>query len=238
MSELITQRGSQIVTRDQLDLIPLPEETDSYIPVSHFHLSQKIMSLSQEILRDYTLLGENYAVSRNGNQLFALLNFEREQSEIGLSVAFRNSYDKSMSLGIAVGGQVLICDNLMLHGEIAVMKKHTKNVWVEFEDIAIASLYKSQRNFEKVLEDSDKLKKLSLRLDDAYRLMGMLYGHGVISPRQLTTLKAEWLHPSHPEFAERTKWAFMNAATEALKTTPPVSIMEKHIEAYRQIVEE
>lgn len=237
MSDLITQRGSQLITRDQLDLIPLPEETESYVPVSHYHLSGKILSLTTEILKDYTLAGESYAVSRNGNQLFALLNFQREQREIGLSVAFRNSYDKSMSLGIAIGGQVFICDNLMLHGEIAVMKKHTKNVWVEFEDIAIASLYKSQRNFEKVMEDSGKLKGLSLRNDDAYRLMGMLYGHGVISPRQLTTLKEEWLHPSHEEFTERNKWAFMNATTEALKTTPPVSIMEKHIEAYREIVE-
>jgi hypothetical protein len=238
MSDLLTQRGSQLVTRDQLDLVPLPEETESYIPVPHYHLAGKILSLTGEILKDYTLAGETYAVSRSGNQLFALLNFRREHNEIGLSVAFRNSYDKSMSLGIAVGGQVFICDNLMLYGEIAVMKKHTKNVWIEFEDIAIASLYKSQRNFEKVVADSEKLKGLTLKNDDAYRLMGLLYGHGVVSPRQLTALKAEWLRPSHPEFSERNKWAFFNATTEALKSTPPVCIMEKHIEAYREIVEE
>ncbi len=238
MSDLITQRGSQLVTRDQLDLVPMPEATESYIPVSHYHLAEKILSLSSEILRDYTLSGESYAISRSGSQLFALINFKRERAELGLSVAFRNSYDKSMSLGIAVGGQVFICDNLMLHGEIAVMKKHTKNVWIEFEDIAIASLYKSQRNYEKAVEDSARLKGIPLKNDDAYRLMGMLYGHGVVSPRQLTTLKAEWLHPSHEEFSERNKWAFFNATTEALKSTPPVSIMEKHVRAYREIVEE
>lgn len=238
MSDLITQRGSLLVTRDQLDLIPLPEQTESYIPVSHHHLADKIFSLSTEILKDYTLSGESYAISRSGEQLFALINFKRENAELGLSVAFRNSYDKSMSLGIAIGAQVLICDNLALHGEIAVMKKHTKNVWIEFEDIAIASLYKSQRNFEKVVEDSVRLKGLTLTNDDAFRLMGMLYGHGVVSPRQLTTLKDEWLHPSHQEFSERNKWAFFNATTEALKSTPPISIMEKHVRAYREIVEE
>ena len=238
MSDLITQRGSQLVTRDQLDLVPVPEQTESYIPVSHYDLAEKIYSLSSEILKDYTILGESYAVSRNGNQLFALLNFKRENAEMGLSVAFRNSYDKSMSLGIAIGAQVLICDNLALHGEIAVMKKHTKNVWIEFEDIAIANLYRSQRNFDKVVADSQRLKGISLKNDDAYRLMGMLYGHGVVSPRQLTTLKHEWLHPSHEEFHERNKWAFFNATTEALKSTPPVSIMEKHVRAYREIVEE
>jgi hypothetical protein len=237
MSDLMAHRGGQLVTRDALDLIPLPEQTETYVPVSHYHFANKMMALGTEILRDYVVAGETYAVARNGNQLFALLNFKKDNTEMGLSIAFRNSYDRSMSLGIAIGANVFICDNLALQGEIAVMKKHTKGVWNELEDIAIATLYKSQRNFDQVVADSETLKAIPVDNDAAFRLMGMLYGHDIIGPRQLTVVKDEWLKPSHEEFKERNKWSFLNACTEALKTTPPVAILEKHIECYNAVLE-
>lgn len=67
MSDLMAHRGGQLVTRDALDLIPLPEQTESYMPVSHYHFANKMMALGTEILRDYVLAGETYAVARNGN---------------------------------------------------------------------------------------------------------------------------------------------------------------------------
>jgi hypothetical protein len=238
MDEMIIHRGGQLVKKQELDLIPIPQETDSYIPVSHYHLADKILSVSQDLLTDFMLIGESYAVARQGQQLFALLKFKRENAEIGLSVAFRNSYDRSMSVGLAIGASVFICDNLALHGEIAVMKKHTKGVWNALEDLAITTLYKAQHNFEKVVADAERLKGIPLDNQDAFRLMGLLYGHDTVSPRQLPVIRDEWLKPSHEEFQGRNKWNFFNAVTEALKSTPPISIMEKHVRAYREIVEE
>jgi hypothetical protein len=238
MEEMILHRGGRIITKQELDLIPVPDETDSYIPVSHYHLADKFLTVSRDLLTDFTLIGESYAIARQGQQLFALLNFKRDHSEIGLSVAFRNSYDRSMSVGLAIGASVFICDNLALHGEIAIMKKHTKGVWNSLEDLAITTLYRAQHNFEKVITDAERLKGISLDNREAFELMGVLYGHEVVSPRQLPVIKEEWLHPSHGEFSERNRWSFFNAVTEALKSTPPVSIMEKHVRAYREIVED
>ncbi len=34
MNQIIMHRGGEPVTRDQLDLIPMPEPTESYVPVS------------------------------------------------------------------------------------------------------------------------------------------------------------------------------------------------------------
>jgi hypothetical protein len=194
--------------------------------------------VSQDLLTDFALVGENYAIARQGQQLFALLQFKRDNSEIGLSVAFRNSYDRSMSVGLAIGASVFICDNLALHGEIAVMKKHTKGVWSALEDLAITTLYKAQHNFEKVVVDAERLKGIPMDNHDAFQLMGLLYGHDIVSPRQLPVIREEWLRPTHEEFNERNKWNFFNAVTEALKSTPPIAIMEKHVRAYQEIVEE
>ncbi len=238
MEEMILHRGGQLVCKEDLDLIPVPGETDSYIPVSHYHLADKLLTVSQDLLTDFALVGENYAVARQGQQLFALLNFKNDNSEIGLSVAFRNSYDRSMSVGLAIGASVFICDNLALHGEIAVMKKHTKGVWNSLEDLAITSLYKAQHKWEKVITDSERLKGIPVGNREAFQLMGLLYGHDIVSPRQLPVIRGEWLRPSHDSFNERNKWSFFNAVTEALKSTPPISIMEKDVRAYQEIVEE
>ena len=236
MEEMLIHRGGQLVSRRELDLIPVPEATDSYVPVSHYHLADKLLNISTDILRDYVLVGENYALARQGSQLFALLQFQKEEGEMGLSVAFRNSYDRSMSLGIAIGASVFVCDNLALYGDIVAMRKHTKNVWNELEDLSISTLYKAGKRFEEIQADAQLLKKQKVATDEAFMFLGLLYGFGIVSPRQVTVLRDEWLKPSHREFEDRNMWSLFNATTEALKTCPPISIMEKHAEAYNLLV--
>ncbi len=236
MNEILMHRGGELVTRDRLDLIPMPEATESYVPVSHYHLADKFLTISQDILRDYVLIGENYGIARQGNQLFAVLKFKNEQSELGLSIAFRNSYDRSMAIGMAIGATVFVCDNLALSGEIVVMKKHTKNVWAELEETVIATIYKSQKNFEQIQADAEAFKALPMENLEAFQLMGVLFGNNIISPRQLTVLKSQWLRPSFEEFRPRNLWSFYNAGTECLKSCPPVTIMEKHIKLHNTIL--
>ena len=232
---LVSCRGNQRVTRDELDLIPLPEATDSYVPVSHYDLAEKLTTISNDLLTDYAMVGEDYAVARQGSQLFAVLNFQKADSEMSLSLAFRNSYDRSMSLGLAIGAQVYCCSNLALEGDIVVMKKHTKRVWDSLENVAITTLYKAGKNFEQIVADSEVLRTRGLENDQAFQMMGLLFGKGIISPRQLTVVKDKWLKPDHPEFQPRNEWSFYNACTESLKSCPPVSVMEKHIKLHDEL---
>lgn len=55
--------------RGELDLIPMPEESDTYKPVSHYHLANKLIAASEVILKDYLLVGEHYGLARSGNQM-------------------------------------------------------------------------------------------------------------------------------------------------------------------------
>jgi len=236
MDILMHKDGSKYVARGELDLIQMPEATDSYVPVSHYHLADKLLTISQDILRDYTLIGENYGIARQGNQLFAVLKFQNEKSEMGLSIAFRNSYDRSMAIGMSIGATVFICDNLSLSGDIVVMKKHTKNVWAELEETAIATIYKGQNNYRQITADAETMRGLPMDNADAFKTMGLLFGRNIVSPRQLTVLKDEWLKPSHEEFQPRNLWSFYNSATEALKSSPPIQVMEKHCKLHTEIL--
>jgi len=232
--ELLMHTSSgEYCSLDDLRNIPLPEETPTYKPVSHYDLATNLAKVSATLLRDYSLEKSNYGLARDGAQLFGVHTYRNGSDSMGLSIGFRNSYDKSMSVGIAIGASVFVCDNLALTGEISISRKHSANVWQDLEELTITTIYRSQNNFNRILEDSQVMQSLHLSDDDAYRLTGLLYGHGIISPRQIPVVKKEWLTPSHNDFEDRNMWSFYNAVTEALKGSPPNKIMERHISLHQ-----
>jgi predicted SpoU family rRNA methylase len=75
--------------------------------------------------------------------MFAVLTYSNGvEEDMGLSIGIRNSYDKSMSIGVALGARVFVCDNLAISGEIRIVRKHTAGVWKAIEDMAISTLYR------------------------------------------------------------------------------------------------
>jgi len=226
---LMHTSGGDYCTLDDLRNIPMPEETSTYKPVSHYDLATNLAEISKTLLRDYELDRSQYGLARDGNQLFGVHTYRNGSDSMGLSIGFRNSYDKSMSIGIAVGATVFICDNRAFLGDVSILRKHTLYVLQDLEEMAIMTVFKSQSNFHQIVEDSQHMMAQHLSDDDAYRLTGLLYGHGIISPRQIPVVKKEWLTPSHNDFEDRNMWSFYNAVTEALKGSPPNKIMERHI---------
>ena len=234
MKGMMVSSSDKLVSRDDLDLIPLPEETASYKPVSHYALAGSLLTISRDILTDYILVGEQYCLARNGNQMFLVLNFERknDRGELGLSFCARNSYDRSMSLGFSCGANAWVCSNLALQGQIVVLKKHTPKIWDSLENDAITTMYRANQSFMRITEDAGKMKSIGLGDNDAFRLMGLLFGKDIVSPRQLTVLKEEWLRPSYADYQARNLWSLYNGATHALKTCPPISAMEKRVQLH------
>ena len=232
---LMHTAGGDYASLDELRQIPIPEETPTYKPVSHYDLATNLAEVSGTLLRDYQLEKSQYGLARDGNQLFGVHTYRNGSDSMGLSIGFRNSYDKSMSVGIAIGASVFVCDNLALTGEIAIARKHTANVWQDLEELIITTIYRSQNNFTRIVEDAQVMQGQHLSDNDAYRLIGLMYGNGIISPRQIPVVKKEWLTPQHDAFEDRNTWSFYNAVTEALKTAPPTQIMERHIALHHML---
>ena len=235
---LLMHQGGDYCSLDDLRTIPLPKETRTYKPVSHYDLAVNLGEVSGGLLRGYQLDKAQYGLAREGNQMFGIHSYRNGiSSSMGLSIGFRNSYDKSMSVGIAIGASVFVCDNLALTGDIAIMRKHTANVWNDLEELTITTIYRSQHNFTKIVEDAEIMRGRYLSNDDAFRMIGLMYGNDIISPRQIPVVKREWLNPTQPDFEERNVWSLYNAVTESLKSSPPNKIMEKHI-ALHEILSE
>lgn len=236
MQGLMADRGSSHVTFNDLSQFNPPPATQSYYPVAHTELASRIKTFSQDIIRDYAMVGEDYVIARQGNQIFGHLRFEAEDSKIGISVAWRNSYDKSMSIGFVVGGQVFVCSNMMMSGDISVMKKHTPGAENTLTDTLITTLHKAKYTYAGLIEDAEKMRSINMDNDKAAQMTGILFFNGIISPRQLPVVRSEWLKPAHDEFEARNLFSFYNACTESLKTSPPNKIMENHIELHRTVM--
>ena len=235
--------SSNRVTMDVLSDIELPNKTHSYVPVSHVDFINNTKDIANRVLDKHQLHTEQYGIARDGKQMFGTLtykeSFHDDPQHIGLSIGIRNSYDKSMSLGLCSGASVFVCENLMMTGEIVVMRMHTGSIIDELKGLIFNALLKAEDKFSTIHADSQQLKKHVLEDNTtAYNLMGRLYGYGVVTERQLPVMKREWQTPKHDAFKERTAWSLYNAGTEALKTTHPLHKMKRHLQMHRMIVGE
>ena len=236
---MIHSADGKHVDLDQLRLIPVPDQTKSYTAVPHVDFANAVKTISLDLLRGYELHNEQYGIAREGSQLFGMLSFRaiNGQGDTGISVGMRNSYDKSISLGMACGASVFVCDNLAFRGDITILRRHTTNVWDRLKESIVHTLYEANKNYSLLQADMDIMRGIKLSNNDAFRALGMLYGHDIISIRQLPVAMENWLNSPHKEFADRNQWSFYNAITESLKSCQPPNILEKHIKLHEAIME-
>jgi len=238
MNDLVLHCGAQKVMLDDLNKIPLPEETRTYKPVSHYDLVTNTAEMGDMFLKNqgYELINENYALGRKGQHMFFTLNYKNESEDVGLTIGGRNSYDKSTTIGIAVGMNVFICDNLCFRGDqVTYLRKHTGNVYEDLEVILMRTMKNADTEFKQMNDQSMKMKDIQLTDNNAYRQLGLLFGRNVLLPRQLTVAKREWDKPSHDVFKDKNMWSFYNACTEALKTTNPKDILLRHVKLHKEL---
>jgi hypothetical protein len=233
--------GKSVEYADLLD-IPLPEETDTYKPVAHYDLADNVIKIGSDLLKEYSFNLSNHAVTKDGKRYFAVFTYNSRNADdwnaepLKYNIAIRNSYDKSMSVGVAMGATVFVCDNLALTGEIAIMRKHTQNVMQDLEEMLITNIYRSQNNFMDIARDAVTFKNVHVKNDEAYKFIGLLLGHGTLKPRQVSHTLKHWRKPPYEEFIDRNAWSLYNSVTSALKSTPPNRIMENHINLHKEMI--
>ena len=127
MNGLVVHAGARRIGRQDLPAIVTPAATDTHRPIPHATLAESI--LESLAYRQLEVIRDEYAVTPDGMRLFGFLEVNIEHAGVRLALVFRNSHDKSFSLGLLAGYRTFCCDNLAFHGEfIAIAKKHTKNV--------------------------------------------------------------------------------------------------------------
>ena len=86
--------------------VPLPVKTDSYSPIPH---SDFISGVQDRILTaGFDIVRKQYYIDKGGNKMIGRFTLSHQEDDLALQVAFRNSYDKSMSAAFVMGATVWI----------------------------------------------------------------------------------------------------------------------------------
>ncbi len=229
MSQMLLHCGGRNVSFDELAAVPLPEETETYTPVAFQDIVTNAKQVADDLLKDYSYVDSTYALAGKDQRMFAIHTYRGEDDEMGHSIGIRSSYDKSMSNGICSGAKIFVCDNLIFRGEITYMRKHTKNVIQDLEDKLVSVIYNSTAKFQNIIRDRDAMTTVDVTDNQAYEFLGKMAGNKVLRSQQFNAALRCWKKPPYEEFAPKNVWSLYNACTEALKSTPPNKIIEKHI---------
>jgi hypothetical protein len=210
---IVMHCGGHAANFEQVCAVEVPAQTESYRPVPHGDL---VRLLREEVTTRIGLAPpkENYGLNREGRQLFGTLVYDlsgaddvvmleafgygeaegkRIAKQYGYTIAFRNSYDKSMGLGIVGGVTTFVCDNLALHGsDFNIKLPHTKNVWERAVPEVMVKVKESIGQFEHTVQFLERMKNISLDKDRCYELIGLAQGRGVLTATQAGVAFAEY----------------------------------------------
>jgi hypothetical protein len=134
-----------------------------------------------------------------------------------------------MTSAVAMGATVFCCMNKCISGRIQVMRKHTGDIHRYLQDSLILAFHKAMDSWSELKDDIASMEAVKIDNDDAYRMIGQMWGRGVLKPQQMTQVKQRWFKPAQEEFEPRTYWSLYNAVTDVYKKLPPSTTMQNHL---------
>lgn len=232
MSTLCLHTGAARIDGPELVHIPVPIATNSYCPVEHF----KLLDTIERAALEYGHVIDNLEVGIQsakrdeetilGAKMFAIMRLKTNGAVGGdnlrLDIGIRNSYDKSVAVGIVAGASVFVCDNMMITGEMQAIRKHTPNVWQDILPMVMAVLMIANKQHELDQQMRQDLMLHEINTHSGLDLLGSMAAHGYISyaggnSSMFATALREWQEPSFEEFNPRNVWSLYNACTFATK---------------------
>ena len=105
-SALCLHRGARIVQHDELMTIDPPPPTDTWFPLQHQVVFDRVVGTLQD--SGYEIAKQSLALTPDNHRFFATVDLRSEIMDgISLVIGIRNSTDQSMPIGFAAGERVV-----------------------------------------------------------------------------------------------------------------------------------
>ncbi len=226
MNQIMLHRGGWEATKADLASVAVPEPTDSYHPVPY---SRFVEEMELHVPRfGLTIQSQQFALAREGNQMFGVLTCTNGHNagDYALAIGLRNSYDRSLSVGLVAGTRTFICDNLAFSGEVKMNRKHTVHVFRDLPDLIYRMLSQVSSMRARIDGEIAAMKVHELPPTHVHHLMVEAIRASVLPASRLPKVIEAWDEPRHEEFAPRTAWSLFNAFTEVQKCACPRAQVE------------
>lgn len=220
MLDLYIGGGDPSVTRDTVQAVRTPAPEGKWFPIAHAEL----LSTVEDTLGrgGLEVVNEAHVLAHDGARYFGLLQVAPKGDDGGdhsLVLGLRNSHDKSIVAGLAVGAGVFACSNLSFSSEIRIDRKHTRFAGRDLPTLVTTAVGRlgDHRRTQDARITAYKEKKISDAR--AHDLVIQALDARIVPVTRIPEVLAEWRKPSHKEFTEggRTAWRLFNAFTESMK---------------------
>ena len=236
MSTLLYNSGTDIkVERDYLATLQTPAPMGSrHAPYPFHSFATDTVNAIQNA--GFTIEKEDYAITKDEKRLFGLLNISRpvapvpqnfgmpalHESKWNLLVGLRGAHDQSVSRGLAIGSQVMVCSNLCFHGNLGNWQsKQTTNISHRIPEMVSDAVSGLGRAGEKLTIDFDDFNRHQITRETGDEILLDVFRSGGFSSSQLGRAIDDWDECSIEEHTAngRNLWWLFNSATHALKPT-------------------
>src|SRR5258708_30992397 len=100
--QLLSHLDTDLVDRDQLRLVTVPEPTRTWRTIPHIDLVESLEQVLQQ--NQMAIQGEQFALRRDGSTLFGVLQLVYQNTPDGrAAMGIRTSNNKTMSIQICAG---------------------------------------------------------------------------------------------------------------------------------------
>lgn len=213
---------------------PVPIGSNTYKPVSH----KELMDITLESINTcgFQLSKELYSASNDGMRANGKYHLSYgNDPDMGLMIAWQNSYDKKLSLKFGVGSHVFICENGMICADMGQFKsKHIGQVQQITPEKLREYICRAGETFQLMVQQKERMKEIEVTKRTTAELLGRMYlEEKIITSTQLNIIKGELDHSTFEYGYEGTVWELMNHCTYALKTATPNTWMKQQIDTHR-----
>src|SRR6516225_8065603 len=209
------------ITRAELAQIPTPSSTPTHVPIPHAAVVEALVDTLSH--RQISIVEEEYAVSKDGMEMFGVLDLAAGFDGCRFAIGIRNANNKRFRLACTVGLRVFVCMNLAFRGDFSpVLAKHSKHL--SLEDTLSIGVDRMQRNFEPMRQQVQIWRAQQLSAAVAKLTIYRAFIEGDLDvPRHLARRVHElYFNPQHEEFQPRTMWSLSSAFTSAFKELDPI----------------
>ena len=222
---------------NQLLSVPTPPATNTYAPISHSEIHKAILAEANDNGFEVSGIDIRSKTGKNCIVMYGLIDklSSCNDPEIGIRVGFKNSYDRTMSFGFALGSVVFICGNGMVSGEYTIKKQHRmKDVNIYAKDLIHEYFKQVRPEHMQNIVFANELKKQTVNENDAARIIGELFiNNKIINQSQLRKMTNEMYNSekfnNFNNSSEITAWDLYNHGTEVLKSAANVNHFNRHV---------
>ena len=225
----------QNITKEELYNVIVPQKTNYYTPIHHRDVIESIL---EEIDKNnFRVVKEEYRVASKGHKLIGYFDLDANDSEFGIRVAFRNSYDKSMSFALVSGNFVAICSNGMITGEYSMKRKHTGLADYIADNYIHDTISQVGDIFEEIKRDSLLFKSQSIDEKNSAQWIGeLLIKEEIINGMQAGIVREQLYHSEKFNTIPNNDfsvWDLYNHVTESLKRSHPLTYIADHCNLHK-----